>query len=117
MIHAPINFSVYVLALTVIAVVIVAHVSHLAFLIPVVWSTGALVTLGWTVAVIPITHIAVAVNSIFFGAPVFNVIRISRGDSSEDSVFVNLVVSFYSSDCPVVGLLSDEGLSDLIPWE
>lgn len=117
MIHTPINFSVYVLALAVITVVIVTHVSHLTFLIPVVWSAGALVTLGWAVAVISITHIAVAVNSIFFCAPVFNVVRISRWDSSENSVFVNLVVSLYSSYSPVVGLLSNEGLGDLIPWE
>ena len=117
MVHTPINLSVYVLALAVITVVIVTHVSHLTFLIPVVWSAGALVTLGWAVAVISITHIAVAVNSISFRAPAFNDVRISRWDSSENSVFVNLVVSLYSSYSPVVGLLSNEGLGDLIPWE
>ena len=117
LVHAPVVLSVYVLAIAVVAVVVVAHVSHLTVLVPVVRGACALVSLRWAVAVVSISHISVAVNTIFLGAPVFEVVRISLRNSSENSVFIDLIVSFHGTDGPVVGLLPNEAVSDHVPWE
>ena len=85
LVHAPVGLSVHVLAIAVVTVVVVAHVSHLAVLVPVVGGACALVALRWAVAVEPVSHISVAVKSVFLGAPVLEVVRISLWDSSENS--------------------------------
>jgi hypothetical protein len=117
LVHAPVNLSVYVLSITVVSIMVVAHISNLTSLIPGVRGASALVSLRRAVAIVAVSNIPVTVDSIFLCAPVFNVVRIGLRDSSENSIFVNLVVSLYSSNSPVVGLLSDKGIGDLIPRE
>ena len=117
MVHAPVALSVYVLAIAVVTVVVIAHVSHLSVRVPVVWGACALVALRWAIAIEPISNVAVAINSVFFSAPVLDVIWISFGDSSEKPVFVYLVVSLNGSNSPVISLLPDKTFHDLVPWE
>ena len=117
MVSAPVVLSVYVLTIAIVPVVVVAHVSNLSFRVPVVWSTRALVALGWAIAVVTVSHVAIAINTVFFSAPVLIVVRIGRRNSSKKFVFVNLVVPLHSSNRPVVSLLSDKALHDLVPRE